>query len=107
MARHFLSDDRRANRGAPIAVQGLELVVHALNGTPHVSRGFWISCAITALASFFTWYITHRGTLITEAEGQSLKQDIARLPRLILDFILAGPQAIWRLFRPAKPTMMR
>ncbi len=89
---------------APVLVQGLEFLVHSANGTPNLKHGFWLSCLITGLASLFNWYVMHRGTLITGKEGQSLKQDMIHLPRLILDFILAGPLALWRLFRPAKPT---
>ena len=89
---------------APIVVQSLELLLHMARGTPNLRRGFWVSCIITAIASLFNLYVMRRGTLITGEAGQSLKSDLRHLPRLIIDFVVAGPLALWRLLRPLKQT---
>jgi hypothetical protein len=80
--------------GVPALLLTLQSTVHHLAGTPHMKTGLIASFLMAAFGSGFNWYAQRRGVLITGPE--SAGGDWKLLPRLVLDFVLAGPKALWR-----------
>ncbi|WP_263380542.1 hypothetical protein [Granulicella paludicola] len=78
--------------GVPALLLTVQSTVHHLAGTPHMKTGLIASFVMAAFGSGFNWYAQRRGLLITGAE--SAGGDWKLLPRVVLDFVLAGPRAL-------------
>jgi hypothetical protein len=83
----------------PIANHSLEFVVHWMRGTVKIGPSIIASVIFTAFSSLFNWYAMRRGALIVGAGKGSLWGDLARMPKLVMDFLKAVP----RLMAP-RPT---
>ena len=71
-----------------------QAAVHHLAGTPHLSGGLVVSFFLAAIASAFTWFAMHRGALLGGVDQTPVPQDLKALPRISLDFLLAGPRFV-------------
>jgi len=80
----------------PAAFQVLEYLLHWARGTPHLRIAEIVSIVVSAISALFNWYAMRRGTLLVGGEGGSFGMDLRRLPRLILNFLLAVPRQIAR-----------
>jgi hypothetical protein len=88
----------------PVANHSVELLVHWLRGTRKLLPSILASMILTAFSSLFNYYIMRRGTMIVGTGRTSLRTDLARLPRLTLDFITWIPRfAVRRASRSSKP----
>jgi hypothetical protein len=85
--------------GVPALLVTMQSEVHHLAGTPHMKTGLIASFAMAAFGSGFNWYAQRRGVLITGSE--SAGGDWKVLPKVIWDFVSAGPRAVvMRVRRP-------
>ena len=79
--------------GVPCLLLTMQSTVHHLAGTPHMKTGLIASFCMAAFGSGFNWYAQRRGVLVTGPE--SAGGDLQQLPRVLVDFLLAGPRALW------------
>jgi hypothetical protein len=71
----------------PIANHSIEFFVHWMRNTQNLVSSILASMILTAFSTLFNFYAMRRGALIVGHGRHSLAQDLARLPRLALDFI--------------------
>jgi hypothetical protein len=76
----------------PLTGHSMELAVHWLRGTRNLAPSITASVVFTALSTLFNLYAMKRGALIVGAGRGSLAEDLRRMPRLVLDFILLVPR---------------
>ncbi|HYP13210.1 MAG TPA: hypothetical protein VEQ63_04740 [Bryobacteraceae bacterium] len=80
----------------PIVSHLIEFAVHWYRGTPKLVASVIASMCFTAFSTLFNLYAMRRGVLIVGAGGKSFWSDLKALPRVISDFLLIGPLAIWK-----------
>src|SRR5271168_2146974 len=80
----------------PLTGHSMELAVHWLRGTRNLIPSITASVAFTALSTLFNLYAMKRGALKVGAGRGSLLEDLRRMPRLVLDFILLAPRWMQR-----------
>ena len=85
----------------PLLAHSLEFLVHWLRGTPKLGLSIGTSVIFTGISTAFNLYAMRRGILTTTGSSKSLRHDLSQIPRLLLDFILAGPREIVRRVRRA------
>ena len=85
----------------PCMAHSLEFLVHWLRGTPKLGLSIGTSMIFTAFSTAFNLYAMRRGVLITQGESKSLSHDLSRVPRLLLEFVCAGPKMIIRILARA------
>jgi len=83
----------------PMVGHLVEFTVHYFRGTPRLKSSIATSIGFTILATLINLYAMRRGVLITGDGSSPLAQDYAALPRIIGGFIVAGPKALYQLFR--------
>jgi hypothetical protein len=83
--------------GVPVVLLSIQSTVHRAFGTPHMKTGLIVSFCMAAVGSGFNWYAQQRGVLVTGAGAAG--GDLQALPRVILDFVMAGPRALAGLLR--------
>lgn len=71
-----------------------QLAVHQLAKTPHQSGGVFASFCLAALAAAYTWYAMRHGAMLGGIDETTVGHDLRSLPRISLDFLLAGPRWI-------------
>jgi hypothetical protein len=81
----------------PLAFQALEYGMHWLRGTPHLRAAEIASVVTSAVSALFNWYAMRRGALLVGGEGGDFSKDLARVPRLVVGFIVLLPR--WLLER--------
>ena len=81
----------------PLVSHSIELLVHWARGTPHLKASMVASVGFTAVSTTFNWYAMRRGVLMVGAGSASLVSDLRRMPRLLWDFLVCGPVALWRI----------
>jgi hypothetical protein len=86
----------------PLANHSIELLVHWIRGTQNLFSSILASVVLTALSTLFNFYLMPRGALIVGSGRGSLRTDLARMPKLALDFIawlpaVSGPKVVRRL----------
>jgi len=86
----------------PLVSHSLELLVHTLRGTPKIVTSLIASVCFTWISTLFNLYAMRRGVLVVESGSKSLKSDLRKAPRLILDFVIVGPIALYRWIFQAK-----
>jgi hypothetical protein len=79
----------------PGVLQGFEYLLHWTRGTPHLRLAEIASTSISAISAIFNWYVMSRNALLVGPEGARFRNDLARLPMLLLSFITALPRH-WR-----------
>lgn len=87
----------------PVANHSIELLVHWIRGTQNLYSSILASVALTAISTLFNFYLMRRGAMIVGVGRGSLGTDMARMPKLTLDFITLLPRyLIRRLSRGSK-----
>ena len=82
----------------PVASHVVEYAAHSLHGTPKLARSITISIIFSILSGLMNLFFMRRGVLVVgEADAASFGADLRRIPRVFLDFLLAGPIALYRL----------
>jgi hypothetical protein len=76
----------------PVANHSIEFFVHWLRGTQNLWSSILASVILTAFSTLFNFYIMRRGAMIVGRGRHSLAKDLARLPRLALDFVTWLPR---------------
>jgi hypothetical protein len=80
----------------PVANHSIEFFVHWLRGTQNLWSSILASVILTAFSTLFNFYIMRRGAMIVGHGRHSLAKDLARLPRLALDFVTWLPRYLIR-----------
>ena len=76
----------------PLCSHSLELGIHLLRHTPKLAHSLVASVCFTALSTLFHLYAMRRGALTVQAGAGSLRQDLIRMPGLIVAFLWEGPR---------------
>jgi hypothetical protein len=82
--------------GMPAAMLFAQLGVHKLARTQYMGTGLVVSFCFAAIASSFSWYAMRHGVLLGGDEETSLVHDVRHLPRIVLNYVLAGPRLLLR-----------
>lgn len=75
----------------PAVSHSIEFAVHQLRGTERLARSILASVAFTGLSTLFNLFAMRRGALVVDEGGESLTRDLRRMPRILTEFILVGP----------------
>jgi hypothetical protein len=75
----------------------LEYLLHYANGTKRIAAGVAASISLSILSAVFNLFAMRRGVLIVGDERASLIDDLRRMPRLVFDFVMTIPRALWRI----------
>jgi hypothetical protein len=78
----------------PLAGHSMEFVVHWLRGTRNLTPSITASVIFTAISTLFNLYAMRRGALLVGSGHGSLREDLRRMPGLLLDFILVLPRRL-------------
>jgi hypothetical protein len=81
----------------PLTSHSFEFAIHAARGTPKLITSIVSSVVFTIISTLFNLYAMRRGVLIVGSGGRSLRADFRALPRIIGDFVAAGPLSLWRI----------
>jgi hypothetical protein len=73
-----------------------ELAAHWMARTPELGVSMRASVALSVLSTVFSLFVMRRGVMIVGGGSLSFRDDLKRLPRLVLDFILVPPRAVTR-----------
>jgi hypothetical protein len=76
-----------------------ELGVHWMARTPELGASMQASVGLSVLSTVFSLFAVRRGVMIVGEGSLSFGDDLKRLPRLVLDFILVPPIALARALR--------
>jgi hypothetical protein len=80
----------------PVANHSVELLVHWMRGTQRLIPSIIASVILTAFSTLFNFYVMRRGVLIVGSGRHSLRTDLSRLPRLVVDFVTWLPRYFLR-----------
>jgi hypothetical protein len=80
----------------PVANHSVELFVHWMRGTQRIIPSIIASVILTAFSTLFNFYVMRRGVLIVGSGRHSLRTDLSRLPRLVVDFVTWVPRYFLR-----------
>ena len=75
----------------------LEYALHNASGTEKMAAGVAASISLSIFSAMFNLFAMRRGVLIVGDERASLIDDLRRMPRVVFDFVMAVPRALWRL----------
>src|SRR5262245_28121640 len=78
----------------PAAGHTLEWVLHWLRDTPNLRASITASVIFTMLSTLFNLFAMRRGHFIVGERSLPLWEDLRQVPRLLLDFLLAGPRLL-------------
>ncbi|HKQ74697.1 MAG TPA: hypothetical protein VJ810_13480 [Blastocatellia bacterium] len=79
----------------------LEYVLHYASDTKKVAAGVAASISLSIFSAMFNLFAMRRGILIVGDERASLIDDLRRMPRVVFDFVMAVPRALWRMKGPS------
>ncbi|WP_241655128.1 hypothetical protein [Granulicella sibirica] len=68
--------------------------VHRLAHTPHLSGGLVLSFLVSAISAAFSWYAMRHGAMLGGSQETTILHDIEVLPKILLNFLLAGPTVL-------------
>lgn len=71
----------------PLLGHLVEFAVHSLQGTPRLGISVMASVGFTVVSTLFNLYAMRRGVLVVGARARTLLEDLAAMPRLIVDFV--------------------
>ena len=91
----------------PVVSHSLELLVHALRGTPELAASILASVAFTVVSTSFNVFAMRRGALITGAGSEPLHRDLMRMPALCVAFVRLPLGALGRAVRACRPVRTR
>ncbi len=80
----------------PLLLLGLEALWHYALGTPRLKTSMIASFILAAFGTGFNWFAMSRGVLVT-GQGHAFSRDLARIPGLLAEFVLALPRLAFRL----------
>lgn len=78
----------------PIATHSLEWAVHRIRGTPHLRTSITASVIFTIVSTLFHLFAMRHGHFIVGEGSRPLGDDLRHAPRLVLDFLQAGPKLL-------------
>jgi hypothetical protein len=81
----------------PVVAHSAEFLVHQAAGTPRLGSSIFASVMFTVSTTMFNLYAMRRGVLTVGHDSRSLREDVRRLPAVIVSFITLVPRALWRL----------
>jgi hypothetical protein len=81
----------------PTINHALEFVLHYASGTEKVAAGVAASISLSIFSAMFNLFAMRHGVLIVGDERASLIDDLRRMPRIVFDFVMAVPRALWRI----------
>jgi len=84
----------------PVVSHSIELLVHWSRGTPNLWASILASVGFTAVSTVFNWYAMRKGVFVVGEGSASLATDLRIVPRLLFDFVICGPRALWRIVVP-------
>ena len=61
------------------------------------------SVAFTAISTVFNWYAMRKGVFVVGEGSASLCADLRRIPRILFEFVIRGPVALWRIVVSLSP----
>ncbi|WP_263385852.1 hypothetical protein [Granulicella arctica] len=73
--------------------------VHRLAHTPHLSGGLLLSFLVSAISAAFSWYAMRHGAMLGGSDETTVLHDIEVLPKILLNFLLAGPTVLASFLR--------
>ena len=73
--------------------------VHRLARTPHLSGGLVLSYCVAMVSAAFSWYAMRNGAMLGGTEETTVLHDLEALPKILLRFLLVGPNFVVSLFR--------
>ena len=73
--------------------------VHRLAHTPHLSGGLLLSFLVSAISAAFSWYAMRHGAMLGGSDETTVLHDIEVLPKILLNFLLAGPTVLTSFLR--------
>ena len=83
----------------------IEFTLHSLNGDLNKGKAIIISISFSIVSAFFNLFAMRRGALLVKDEGaQSLGQDLARMPKIVGEFMFYPLIWLWRRNRAKKAT---
>src|SRR5215470_20226375 len=85
----------------PTINHSLEYILHNANGTKRLAAGVAASISLSMVSAVFNLFAMRRGVLIVGDEKASLIDDLRRMPRVVFDFVMAIPRALWRMRKPS------
>jgi hypothetical protein len=91
----------------PAVNHTLEYALHNMNGTKKIAAGVAISVSLSIISAMFNLFAMRRGVLIVGDERASLISDLRRMPRIVFDFVMAIPRALWRIMFSQKAAETR
>ncbi len=86
----------------PAVVHSAEYLVHTAAGTPNRRTGVFISLRMTALGVTFSWYCMHNGAFLAGPEGRPFRQDLRRIPALLVGYLSLPVRALARAVRTSE-----
>jgi len=87
----------------PVLSHSIELLVHWSRGTPNLWASVAASVAFTAISTVFNWYAMRKGVFVVGEGSASLGADLRRIPRILFEFVIRGPVALWRIVVSLSP----
>jgi hypothetical protein len=75
----------------------LEYAMHYANSTKRIAAALAASISLSILSALFNLFVMRRGVLIVGDERAPLIDDLRRMPRLVFDFVMTIPRALWRI----------
>ena len=72
----------------------IEYILHYASGTKRLAAGVTASISLSMVSAVFNLFAMRRGVLIVGDERASLIDDLRRMPRVVIDFIMAVPRAV-------------
>jgi hypothetical protein len=73
----------------PAVAHLVEAAVHWRMGTPALGVSIAASIALSVLSTFFTMFVMRRGFFLVGEAARPFREDLARLPSLVVDFLVA------------------
>jgi hypothetical protein len=81
----------------PGALYGVDYFLHVWTGMHHVRPAVSVATGLSVVSTLFNLFIMRRGAMVVGEGSQPLWRDLIRMPRLIGQFIGAGPVWLWQL----------
>jgi hypothetical protein len=81
----------------PAVNHTLEYFMHYASGAKKIAAGVTASISLSVFSALFNLFAMRRGVLIVGDERASLIDDLRRMPRVVFDFVMTIPRALWRM----------
>jgi len=81
----------------PLVSHSIELLIHWLRGTPNLGASILASVVFTAVSTVFNWFAMRKGVFVVGEGSSSLIADLRRIPRILFEFVILGPVALWKM----------